>query len=175
MDVNARSPSWCWIDPMGGSKNVQIGLVYGPAVEHKLATCPRTHEDLMPRRSAASLTVVPLATHRPRIQAPSGLSAVEHDLFQKLVVQCPSEQFTASDAPLLVAYVQAVLLSRWAFKEAVEDSGALPTWERACKTMAVLATKLRLCPHSRADAKTITRRGASHQPSVYDMMGLADD
>ena len=129
----------------------------------------------MPRRSAASLNVAPLAAHRPRIQAPSGLSAAERDLFQKLVVQCPSEQFTASDAPLLVAYVQAVLLSRWAFKEAVEDSSALPTWERACKTMAVLATKLRLCPHSRADAKTIARRGADHRPSAFDLMGLGDD
>jgi hypothetical protein len=130
----------------------------------------------MPRRSAASLSVVPIANHRHRIEPPSGLSAAERDLFQKLVAQCPPAQFSPSDAPLLVAYVQAVLLSRWAFKEAAEDSALLPTWERACKTMAVLATKLRLCPHSRADPKTVGRRAQSHQPSAYDLvMGNGDD
>jgi hypothetical protein len=69
----------------------------------------------------------------------------------------------------VVAYVQSILLARKAYKQACKDAAALPTWERAAKTMAVLATKLRLCPHSRADAKTIGRR-SHYTPSAFDVV-----
>jgi len=123
----------------------------------------------MPRRSLAALSVVQPVDDRHRIAAPSGISKEERDLFGQLITQCSPDHFTRSDAPMLVAYVQAILLSRKAFKAACKDAAALPTWERAAKTMAVLATKLRLCPHSRADAKTVGRR-AQYQPSAYDMV-----
>jgi dihydroxyacetone kinase DhaKLM complex PTS-EIIA-like component DhaM len=42
----------------------------------------------------------------------AGLSEGEAALFRQVVSQCSADHFTASDAPLVVAYVQAVLLSR---------------------------------------------------------------
>jgi hypothetical protein len=103
----------------------------------------------MPRRSATPLSVVSPIGNAPRIPVPTGLSKDERELFGQLIVQCSPDHFARSDAPLIVAYVQAVLLSRKAFNQASKDAAALPTWERAAKTMATLATKLRLCPHSR--------------------------
>jgi hypothetical protein len=129
---------------------------------------------MMPRKSAASLAVVSLDKHRPRIGPPAGLSKAEKILFERLVTEASPSHFTAYDAPLLTAYVQAIILGRWAFKAAMDDPTALPTWERCCKTMATLATKLRLCPHSRSDPKTIARRSASYSPSAYDLMREED-
>lgn len=123
----------------------------------------------MPRRSVASLTAIPYAPDRQRIQPPPGLSKAERDLFQEIITQCPADQFVASDSSLLVAYVHAVLLSRHAFQE-----GDTSTWEKACRTMATLATKLRLCPHSRSDPKTVGRRANAYRSSAYDMESNGD-
>ena len=68
-----------------------------------------------------------------------------------------ARHFTPADEPLLVAYVQAVLLGRRAIKKAGKDRGSLATWERSTKIAGTLATKLRLCPQSRIDAVTVTR------------------
>jgi hypothetical protein len=109
---------------------------------------------------------------RPRVSPPAGLADKEKRLFQTIVAQCAPSHFVASDAPLIGAYVQAILLSRWAVKE-----GDLATWERASKVMATMATKLRLCPHSRTDPKTITRRspgGIGISASDY-LATLTDD
>ena len=112
----------------------------------------------------------------PRLRAPADLSEGEAALFRQVVAQCSADQFTASDTPLLVAYVQAVLLSQWAFKEMSEDRATFQLWQQSARTMATLATKLRLCPHSRTDPKTITRRlggiGAL-RVSAYEEIDLA--
>ena len=48
----------------------------------------------------------------------------------------------------------------------------LQVWQQAARTLATLATKLRLCPHSRTNPKTITRRSRGVGISAYDLMEL---
>src|SRR5262245_38260510 len=124
------------------------------------------------RKSAASLSVIALETV-PRLRVPSGLTKAEEDLFRLIVGQCAADHFVPSDGPLALAYMQPVLLSRSAFRQVTEAGIGVQTWQQAARTMASLATNLRLCPHSRSDPKTIGR----HQrdfigPSAYDLMRL---
>ena len=127
------------------------------------------------RKSAASLSVVTSISALPRLRAPEGVSDGEASLFRTIVSQCDATHFVESDKPLILAYVQAVLLTRWAFKAMGEDGAAFQTWQQAARTMATLATKLRLCPHSRTDPKTISRRLGGIGvlgTSAYDEMDL---
>lgn len=125
------------------------------------------------RKSAAALSVVTDFERVERLKPPVGLSEGEQALFRQVIAECAADHFTASDAPLLVAYVQSVLLSRWAFKELGEDRENYRVWQQAARTMATLATKLRLCPHSRTDPKTIARRAGGIGISAYDTMDWA--
>ena len=108
----------------------------------------------------------------PRLRPPPGLSGAEDAVFRQTVAACAADHFTAADVPLLIAYCQAVLLVRSAFKE-IELQ--FPTWQQATRTLAMLATKLRLCPHSRSDPKTITRHSRGVGISAYDLMELDGD
>jgi hypothetical protein len=115
----------------------------------------------MPRKSASanSFTVVSsLEKHRRRISTPAHLSVDERLLFEALVNDCVPNQFTESDSPMLVAYVQSILLSRIAFEAAMESPSELPAWEKTARTMATLSSKLRLNPHARTDPTTLSRR-----------------
>lgn len=125
------------------------------------------------RKSAASLSVVTPITALPRLKPPADAREAEAELFRTIVSQCAADHFVASDAPLLLAYVQAVLLSRWTFQQIQEGGIGVQVWQQAARTMATLATKLRLCPHSRTDPKTITRHLPRFGKSAYDDMGLA--
>jgi hypothetical protein len=112
------------------------------------------------RKSAAELAIVPAVSVErvPRLQPPPGLSAGEVALFRRVVAECSADHFVASDSPLLVSYCQAVLLTRHAFKRIGEDAYSFQLWQQSARTLATLATKLRLCPHSRSDPKTVGRR-----------------
>ena len=124
------------------------------------------------RKSAAALSVVPTIERLPRLRPPAGLSEGEAALFRQVVASCAADHFTASDAPMVVAYVQAVLLSRFAFKQVSEDGAAFQIWQQSARTLATLATKLRLCPHSRSDPKTITRRSPGIGISASDYLDM---
>jgi uncharacterized protein (TIGR03382 family) len=89
----------------------------------------------------------------PRIVAPAGLSTKERALFNQTVAGCSATHFRQSDAPMLVAFVGAVLLSR----RLARDASRVAEWEKVTRTMAMLATKLRMTPMSRLDAKTLAR------------------
>lgn len=121
------------------------------------------------RKSGAALSVVTPISALPRLKPPADLSEGEATLFRQIVAQASADHFTNTDVPLIVAYVQAILLSRWAFKQMGEEAVAFSTWQQSARTMATLATKLRLCPHSRSDPKTITRRspGLGMSASAY--------
>ena len=111
----------------------------------------------MPRRSAASLEIVPFEPHMARIKTPPGLDGVERELFERIVKQTSPMHFTESDAPLLAAYCQAINLVDLTYQDALASPDRLPAWERAVKVMSALSVKLRLNPHSRIDPKTLTR------------------
>jgi hypothetical protein len=111
----------------------------------------------VPRKSRASLEIVPIEQHLPRIETPPGLSQEERELFERIVKQCGPTHFTNSDSPLLVAYVQNIILVDMCYQAALASPDRLPAWERAIKTLAMLARSLRLTPRSRVDPKTLTR------------------
>jgi phage terminase small subunit len=124
------------------------------------------------RKSAAALSVVPIVERLPRLHPPASLSKGESDLFRQVVAQCSADHFAASDTPLLVAYCQAVLLSRLAFKRVSEEGDAFQIWQQAARTLATLATKLRLCPHSRTDPKTVGRRSRGFGITADDYLDM---
>jgi len=105
----------------------------------------------------------------PRLEPPAHLSKPERTLFAELIAVCPAAQFVPSDVPLLASYVQATLLARSAVKRAAGDSRALAVWEKASRVAAMLATRLRLSPHSRVDPKVITRN-VPQRLSTYERM-----
>ncbi len=74
--------------------------------------------------------------------------------------------------PLLIAFVQAVLLSRGAVKKAGKDPRQLQVWERSTRVAAALATRLRLSPQARVDPKVIARHQPQQPLSVYDRMKM---
>jgi hypothetical protein len=110
------------------------------------------------RQSTASLSVVTtLPSHVQRLQPPADLDDTEAALFREIVAGSPPTHFAASDAPLLATYVQAIRISRRAAEASATDASHVATWERAARVVASLATRLRLSPHSRVDAKTLGR------------------
>lgn len=125
------------------------------------------------RKSAAAFSVVSPVERLPGLTPPAGLSEGEASLFRTIVAQAGAHHFVDTDTPLLVAYVQSVLLTRWAFKALGEEAMAFQTWQQAARTLATLATKLRLCPHSRSDPKTVARRVGGVGMSGSDFLRLS--
>ena len=78
-------------------------------------------------------------------------------LFQEIVSASPALAFTQSDARLLTAYVQSILLCQTAFDSAMASPVAVRDWERAARVMCDLARALRLTPHARTDPKVVAR------------------
>ena len=111
----------------------------------------------MAPRSRAELEVVPISRHLPKIKPPPGLTPPELQLFQEIVAASPPMAFVQSDARLLTAYVQSILLCNVAFDAAMASPDALRDWEKACRTMTNLARALRLAPRCRTDPKTLAR------------------
>lgn|SRR5262249_2645595 len=109
------------------------------------------------RKSADSLTT--LVNGEPsRLDPPATLTKAERSLFVEIVEACSPKHFAPSDMPILISFIQSTLLSRLAIKKAGKDAAALATWEKATRMQATLATRLRLAPQSRFDAKTSARQ-----------------
>jgi hypothetical protein len=127
------------------------------------------------RTSEAALSVVPLTAKR--VEPPPDLSKEEMSAFRALVATVAPEHFTKTDVPLIVAYVQATQISRRAAIALDDDfvsRDTLALWDRSTKMMATLATRLRLAPQSRYDAKTAHRR-AVRQPGVRPPWEIGPD
>ena len=116
------------------------------------------------RKSADVLSFPAVDGSRPRITPPAGLTKAERSLFTELAAD--AGHLVQADAPLLAAYTQAVILSR----RAGRDPARIEAWERITRVMASLATKLRLTPQARTDAKTTARgqRPLSHYERMPD-------
>jgi hypothetical protein len=112
------------------------------------------------RRSAAAILIEPHINGEPsRLTAPRSLTNGERSAFIELVDACSAEHFRESDKPLLIAYVQAQVMAM----KAVHDQKKVAVWEKAVRVQAMLATRLRLSPQSRADRKTIARQQLPHE------------
>jgi hypothetical protein len=117
------------------------------------------------RRSAASLTMVNVDGRPSRLEPPAYLSEAESKLFVAIVGSCAPEQFIESDLPLLVSFIQATLMAR----DTVYAANKITLWEKAVRAQAMLATKLRLTPHSRIPAKTVGRQPQYSGPQPWEM------
>jgi hypothetical protein len=105
-------------------------------------------------KSVANLMTLRVDGEPARLQPPRGLSKAEQHQFNDLINATSPKHFAESDLPLLVTYVQATVMAR----SAIRDPKKIAVWEKATRVQAVLATKLRLAPQSRSDAKTTARQ-----------------
>jgi hypothetical protein len=105
-------------------------------------------------KSAASLQINNVDGSKPRLRPPPGLNAKERALFLQLVNACSPDHLRPADAPLLVAFVQSVLISH---KLGRERDPKIKEWELVTRTLASLATRLRLSPASRTRPESIAR------------------
>lgn len=134
----------------------------------------------MPRRSAASLAVSPprVDGRRGRLPAPDDLGEAQRAVWRLIVRSASAGHFRESDVPLLRSFCQSTVLADRAAVELqggpVTAQGKVSPWlavlEKAHRSQAVLAVRLRLCPSSRADPKTVARgdtRGASAYESYW--------
>jgi len=129
----------------------------------------------MPRKSAASLQVIPLVPEASRLLPPANLSEPERIIFRGLVSAVPPDHFRASDMPLIVQYCQAIALgdeaSAYIRKEGAVVAGRASPWlivlEKCQRAVVALSMRLRLSPQARAPrAKADTLR----KVSAYDLM-----
>jgi phage terminase small subunit len=133
----------------------------------------------MPRKSAASLSVVRLDGRPGRLRPPASLSEDERVVFLDLVTACKPEHFTASDLPLLCRYCEAAVLGEQAAVHLRTDgaviAGRVSPWltvsEKAVKAMVSLSMRLRLSPQAR-QANNPTR---AKPANIYERMALEVD
>jgi hypothetical protein len=126
-----------------------------------MAKNPYTETMKQRGRKPGNLHGVSVNGDPPRLDPPPSLTDPERALFAEIVESCSPKHFVPSDVPILVSFIQSTLLSRQAIKRAATDSSALAVWEKSTRMQATLATRLRLAPQSRFDAKTNARQ----QPS----------
>ena len=133
----------------------------------------------MPRRNAASLAILPSvygrpSQLRPRADAPATIRSIVSDLVQSV----PPEHFQRGDADLVEQLAQAIELARKAYVELETHGpvidGKVSPWnvvlEKAHRSSVALAARLRLCPQSRTDPKSVTRRLQAYRPpSAYEV------
>jgi len=133
----------------------------------------------MPRKSAASLSVVPLDSRNVRLKPPANLPELEKALFVSLVAANPPQHFRESDMPLLVQYCNACILSERAMDELRAEpiinnrsTAWLTVFEKASRAMVALSMRLRLSPQARAPNNS----GARPTPrlSAYEQEALRD-
>jgi phage terminase small subunit len=106
----------------------------------------------MPRKSAADLALVRSPAQFSRLSPPPNLSESARELFLSIVLAEKTEHFRESDLPLLSQYCEASAMAETAMVEMQKANCApswLHRWEKAIKAMAVLSTRLRLCPQAR--------------------------
>ena len=118
----------------------------------------------MPRRSAASLSVVPIDAARvARLHPPSSLTKVEKSIFSELAAN--AAHLRAADVMLLASLAQAINLSR----RTARDPSKAAVWERATRMQMALSRSLRLTPLSRtdSDSRTVGRQPQSPGPDPW--------
>ena len=127
----------------------------------------------MPRKSAASLSVVPLGLPA-KPSPPRGLTKSQLAQWGAIVGEMPHDYFTAGSMPLLVAFVRAVDAANTIAKmiqatDINEDLGRysklLEMAARETKSMCALAQKMRLAQSAGPDSrKTVKTRGTGQPP-----------
>jgi hypothetical protein len=137
----------------------------------------------MPRRSAASLGVVPIGKPtRPRLAPSSAASDAVRAVFSEVVRAAPAEHFKTGDEHLIEAFAQAVVLARQASAELTERGpvieGRTSPWivvlEKQHRAISAISARLRLSPQHRADSRSAGRKADQLPRSVYEVMREQD-
>ena len=95
--------------------------------------------------------------HR-RLQPPPYLSDPARKVFSEVVGSSDPRAFRKAELPLLCAFCEAVVLNRYYARMLAEETAedffvSHRAWAESTKLLATLATRLRLTPHSRLDAR----------------------
>ncbi len=115
-------------------------------------------------RKGSKFDVINVEGEPSRLDPPADLTDGERSLFLQIVGACSPRHFVPSDLPLLTSFVQATLMAR-------QTAGApdkVGIWEKAVRVQGMLATRLRLAPQSRFDAKTNARQQPRVGPWPWD-------
>lgn len=117
----------------------------------------------MPRRSAASLTVVPFKAQM-RLTPTVPLNKAERALFVATVSTHP--HLRPADAACLTAFAQAMCKAYALSKK--NDAQAIAAWEKVSRVAAMWAVKLRITTQSQVLPDMAGRKRASASTSYYD-------
>ena len=115
-----------------------------------------------------------ISVDHARLKPPAYLTGAARKVFEETVSCSDPKHFRKNELGVLVAYCEAIVLSRhYAAEFASErDEGfdlSHRHWLEATKLVATLATRLRLTPHSRIDARGAGRpRSAMKMPWDFD-------
>ena len=126
------------------------------------------------RRSRASLTVVPFVAAQVKLVPPAGFTKAQNAMFAFLAAN--NKHLRPQDAIMLGMFVEGVTKAETLAKK--NDAEAVRSWEKAVRTSAMLATKLRISVQAQVAADAVGRKRANATaapPSYYDTMPDADD
>jgi hypothetical protein len=97
-------------------------------------------------------------------------------VFVDLVAASDPEHFRSSDLPLLVRYVESIVLADRAASELRKGAvvkGKTSPWlaiqRETIKAMVALSIRLRLSPQSRIDPKTLGRQQLRRSPAPWEL------
>jgi len=128
------------------------------------------------KKSRAGLAIVNVNGKPPRPEPPSSLPEAERAVFVDLVAASDPEHFRLSDLPLLVRYVESIVLGDRAALELRKGAvvkGRVSPWlaiqREAIKAMVALSIRLRLSPQSRIDPKTLGRQQLRAGPAPWEL------
>jgi hypothetical protein len=121
----------------------------------------------MPKKSAASLTIVPAGRPGDLPPPPGDLLAAEAATWREIVESKPADWFGPDSLPILKEYVRAVAmcdtLARMVERAAADGEGValvkslLDMRDKEARRAASMATKLRLTQQSRYGARSADR------------------
>jgi hypothetical protein len=134
----------------------------------------------MPRRSAADLAVVRPEGGFTRLRPPADLGEEEREIWHEIVASCRSDHFQKCDGPLLIRYVENVVLARRAAaaltREGPVVAGRTNPWlvvaEKCDRALVALSMRLRISPQARMRREGTPRKGPG--PSTYELMRSLD-
>jgi hypothetical protein len=139
---------------------------FGPKISFRLKSSRGDPMRQRGRKSAEALAIN-VSGEPPRLTPPAGLNPKERAAFVELVNAADPRHFRRSDAPMIVALVQATIKAR----ELGRDPAKTQDWERASRVMMALATKLRLTPQCRTRPESIARQhevAPCHEDESWD-------
>ena len=114
----------------------------------------------MPRKSAEALGLQVIDIQAQRLKPPAYLKKEEKAVWEHVVNHSAPAHFKQADAPLLALYCTSIHLARF-YADAIGDEGDdgrnHKNWTENARLSASLATKLRLTPSSRYDARQADR------------------